>query len=356
VLVVLADLAHADQLSLRWNDNSLSAVGFLIERRTDPGSFSTVAEVARTDAGPADFVDRAVVPGFVYCYRVRAYNLAGPSAYSNEACAMPSASTGTPGEPPDPGQGPPVLFAAVLPASRSVQIGSPATAFATLVNGGATSAANCGIAPETSLPAAFTFQTTDASSNLPTGTPNSRVTIPPGARQTFALALVPSSPIQSTDVAFAFECDGVTAAVAIGLNTLLVSASSTPGPDIIALVATTSGDGILAIPGPGGTGAFAAATANVGAAAEIAATADTSTVALPLDIALCRIDVDTARCISPLGPTLTTRIDTGETPAFGIFVRALGPVPFDPARHRVFVRFMQNGIARGSTSVAVRTE
>ncbi len=39
------------------------------------------------------YVDGTVTGGTTYCYRVRAYNSAGDSAYSNEACAAPVSAT-----------------------------------------------------------------------------------------------------------------------------------------------------------------------------------------------------------------------------------------------------------------------
>ncbi len=53
------------------------------------------------------------------------------------------------------------LVAAVLPTSRSVQVGSPATAFVTIINTGNATASSVGISLQTNIPATFTFQTTD---------------------------------------------------------------------------------------------------------------------------------------------------------------------------------------------------
>jgi hypothetical protein len=68
---------------------------------------------------------------------------------------------------------------------------------------------------------------------------------PPRSGQIFVLAVVPTEAISPTDVAFA--CGGATAAITAGLSTLLVSAASPPGPDIIPVVATVFGDDILNI-------------------------------------------------------------------------------------------------------------
>jgi len=72
-----------------------------------------------------------------------------------------------------------------------------------------------------------------------------------------------------------------------GLNTLLLSGSSTPVPDIVALAATAQNDGILHISVTAGSNAFAVATVDVGASAAITATANTGAASLPLSITLC---------------------------------------------------------------------
>jgi hypothetical protein len=127
-------------------------------------------------------------------------------------------------------------------------------------------------------------------------------------------------------------------------------------PDIVALAATVNNDGIANIPGAHGTGIFAVATVNVGAGARITGTADTSAGSPPVTIALCQTDPGQGICLQPPGSSVTTQIDGGQTPTFGVFVTGAGTVPFDPASNRVFVRFKDGtGVTRGTTSVAVRT-
>jgi hypothetical protein len=141
------------------------------------------------------------------------------------------------------------------------------------------------------------------------------------------------------------------------LNTVLLSASLTPIPDIVALAATTTNDRIVNIPGTNGTGAFAVATVNVGAGGSITASADTGGLALPVNITLCQTEPATGQCISGIGPSVTTQINANATPTFGIFVQGNGDVAFNPATNRIFVRFKDGGgVTRGSTSVAVRTQ
>jgi virginiamycin B lyase len=73
------------------------------------------------------------------------------------------------------------LVAAILPTSRSVQVGgATATVFATIINAGPNAASNCGIVPLTVVPARFFYQTTDPGTNLPTGSPGVPADIAPG--------------------------------------------------------------------------------------------------------------------------------------------------------------------------------
>ena len=156
-----------------------------------------------------------------------------------------------------------------------------------------------------------------------------------------------------------------------GLNTVLLSASSNPTPDIVALAATIGNTGIVNIAGVSGAGAFAVATLNVGTSGQIKVSADTGSaatvaaiasdpvgLALPVTITLCQTDPLTGTCFGSPAPTVTTQIGAGQTPTFGIFVAGTGTaIPFDPAHNRIFVRFEDTGgVTRGATSVAVQTQ
>jgi hypothetical protein len=143
------------------------------------------------------------------------------------------------------------------------------------------------------------------------------------------------------------------------VDTLFLSSAPGPVPDVIALAATPTNDGIANIPGPGGTGFFVVATSNVGASGRITATADLGGAQLPVGLAVCRTDPVTSVCVDGPAPSVTAQINAGETPTFAVFVQGGGDVvPFNPAVNRVFVRFRDEAgsATRGSTSVAIRTQ
>jgi len=252
----------------------------------------------------------------------------------------------------------PVLVSAVLPTSRSVQVGQAATAFATIINAGLKEATDCSIAPGNPLAADFLYQTTDPATNVLTGSPNQPVNIPgSNGSQSFLVALTPTTALDPTDIEFVFDCtNSDPAPTHVGVNTLLLVADSGPVPDIVALSATLTGDGIVNL---ANTGVFAVATVNVGIATTITVSADTGSASLPVSIALCETNPATAACINPTVPTLgpvITSIATNATPTFAFFLTGMDTVPFDPANNRIFVRFQDAvGVTRGSTSVAVQT-
>ena len=249
------------------------------------------------------------------------------------------------------------VAAAILPASRSVQVGSSATAFATIVNSGSAAAINCSISPLTSVPAGFAYQTTDLETNALTGTPDTPADIPGSGLRTFVFALTPTVVFAPTEIQLSYACTNTDPAPVVpGLNTLLLSSSSTPVPDIVALAATPTDDGIVNLPGGPGANAFAVATVNVGSQDTITASADTGTASLPVTLSICESSPATGECLFAPASSVNTLINAGATPTFSIFVTGAGTVPFDPVSNRVFVRFRDGGGAtRGSTSVAVAT-
>ena len=252
------------------------------------------------------------------------------------------------------------VLSAVLPLSRSTMVGTIATVFASILNRGPLTATGCRIALATPVAVRLDYNTTDPVTNQTIGPQNTPIDIPRGGSQSFVVGFTPTAAFPPTDVSLAFDCaNTLTPAPTIsGLNTVLLSASTTVVPDIVALGATTGNNGIVEIAGTNGIGAFAVATVNVGIAAQITASADTGSVALPLNISLCQTNPTTGVCVGAPARSVITQINAGQTPTFSIFVAGTGSnVPFDPAHNRIFVRFKDtSGVTRGATSVAVRTQ
>lgn len=106
LLVLMASFwpaqSEAASLTVSWTDNSTNETGFKIERRT--ATITTYAQIALVGANVTSYFDSGLASGTTYCYRVRAFNGAGDSDYSNEACATTVNST-------PPGSTPPIAHA-----------------------------------------------------------------------------------------------------------------------------------------------------------------------------------------------------------------------------------------------------
>jgi YVTN family beta-propeller protein len=251
------------------------------------------------------------------------------------------------------------LAAAVLPGGRSVQAGSTATVFATLINGGANSLNGCGIQlPISATDLGFDYQTTDPATNALIGAPNTPVSIGAGSYQTYVLSFNSNSAESFSNLPLVFDCADVTpAAVTTGVNTVDLLFSSVPVPDVIALAATVSGDGVVTVPfSQNGAAAFAVASVNAGTTGALNVVTDTGDASLPLDVSVCQTNPSTGQCLAPPSSTLPVVIDADETPTFSFFVTARGDIPFAPGTSRIFVRFLDaTNVSHGSTSVAVTT-
>ena len=84
VLLLQTQIAFAAQINLSWSDNSTNEDTLLLERKTGlQGSFSQIQSFA---PNTTSFKDTSLTAGQLYCFRIRAHNTTGDSAYSNQVC------------------------------------------------------------------------------------------------------------------------------------------------------------------------------------------------------------------------------------------------------------------------------
>lgn len=79
---LLAQGSSSSTVEITWDDNSTNELGFKLERTTGSGSFAIIATLTGTH-----YTDSNLPASTVNSYRVKAYNAAGESAYSNEDTA-----------------------------------------------------------------------------------------------------------------------------------------------------------------------------------------------------------------------------------------------------------------------------
>jgi len=247
------------------------------------------------------------------------------------------------------------ILAAVAPSSRSVQVGSPATAFATILNTGDYPAIECAIAAPDDIAADFSFQTTDPVTNDVTGEPGQPVDIPAGAAQTFLVTLVPQSAIEPRQVAFTFDCANSDPAPSnVGVNTLLLSSEFTPVPDPVPVYATLKGDGTVDLSeDPAHPAFFTVAAVNIG----IDALMDVVPVVgeTPVDALVCETNPANGLCYANPWTSWTSYLQAGVPHTYTVFLYGQGqPIPVDYVNGRVALEFRdEGGTVRGSTSVVV---
>ncbi len=268
----------------------------------------------------------------------------------------------------------PRVVSSVLPITRSVQNGTTATAFATIINPAATgsTATSCGLRLAGAAANQFSYQTTTAANAL-TGTANTPVDIAAGAAQNFLFSVTSATDFvdnvgtpgflnsnnnESDLFIEAFCTNRRSAEYTLGLNSLTFRSTAAGSADIVALAA--SGDpGRVNVPTTGNmVGAFAVAISNVGNAGNITVSADTGTQTLAIqNIEICQTDPGTGACTTARAATQNLAVGANGTATFGVFVRGNGnAIANSPATNRVFVRFAEGANAVGATSVAVRTQ
>ncbi|MGI8905405.1 MAG: hypothetical protein ACR2IE_02815 [Candidatus Sumerlaeaceae bacterium] len=72
------------QIRINFTDNSSNEQGFIVERRLQSGgSFSVITTLGEN---VVEYLDGGLAPSTGYCYRVKAFNGDGESAYTEEAC------------------------------------------------------------------------------------------------------------------------------------------------------------------------------------------------------------------------------------------------------------------------------
>ncbi|MFN2541504.1 MAG: fibronectin type III domain-containing protein [Chthoniobacterales bacterium] len=83
---LIANASSSSQVNLGWMDNSTNETGFRIERCNGAGC-TNFRQIAIVSANVSSYANTSLRRNTSYSYRVRSYNLAGSSAYSNTATA-----------------------------------------------------------------------------------------------------------------------------------------------------------------------------------------------------------------------------------------------------------------------------
>lgn len=248
-----------------------------------------------------------------------------------------------------------LIDAAVLPYARAVAVNETATAFASVINNGLRDAINCKIQLPASIPASFTYQTTDGN-NILIGLPDTPVDIPVGATQGYVFGITPTTALLSREIPLVFDCDNAYPAPShIGLNTLILTATNSVPPDMLAIGATPSSDGVVRLTNTTETGFFATAAVNIGSGGTVTARADDGGKNLPVTLHLC--ETNSVGNWILCGNDLTRSVASGQTVYYTVFVTGTGQlISFDPANNRLFLRFSADGQTVGATNVAVTTD
>ena len=244
------------------------------------------------------------------------------------------------------------LVNSVLPTSRTIQVGTPATIFNTILNSGSTTANNVTLSISPAPAGTFNYYQTNCATNAIISGANPTLSINAGGLACYLLSFTPSSSFSATSVQVIAKADNaLDTNLLSGINTWLLRSTAAPGPDIIALTTTTDFHQVAC----SGLNAFAVALSNVGVAAtgDITVSANTGSATLPVNVSIQETNPGTGAII---GDNILQSVGAGDNRTVAVFVTFNGCINFDPAANRIFIEFRDasNNIV-GSTSTAVST-
>lgn len=90
-LLLIVSIAEGAQLTLTWTDTSNNEDGFRIEQ-AQGGCSNTFTQINQTGTNAITYTATGLLEGTDYCYRLKAFNAAGESAYSNTALGTTNAT------------------------------------------------------------------------------------------------------------------------------------------------------------------------------------------------------------------------------------------------------------------------
>lgn len=246
-----------------------------------------------------------------------------------------------------------VLFSAVLPGSRSTRPDRQITAFLSVINSAATPLSDCTLMNHHADLTLHYQQTRAASNTLIPGRDRS-FALAPNEIATFVIFVTPHTLLEPTRLDFPVQCAEAAQQISIpgtGVDTLTLGSFAEEPADILAIAATTSGDGIANLDPDTGTGFFNIAGVNIGARASLIVRPETEAATATI----CDTNPRGTNCLAERADEVVWDADNGAVQTFTVFLQSDEPVAFDPAGARVLVSFRVDGALHGDTSVAIRT-
>lgn len=264
------------------------------------------------------------------------------------------------------------LAAAVSPNARAVDVGETATFFATIINAGQLDATNCRVeaAAGNTLGTSVGYQRTDAA-NQPIGTANTPFDISASGSQTLVLSIVPQTGARDSNYELLYVCDQTQLPGIPGVSDVLISTNN--NADIIMILQTLSGDGVVRFAENGRRGVAAGAAVNIGDTSDILDFTpsfpglDNSPIGPSYThhrgLLICQTDANSI-CLSPPAESFRiTNMPTNAIITFNVYFddSAEADIPFLPEFLRIYVAAYEAdsggfggpiGIA-GATTVAV---